>query len=109
MNNKLIGALVVVAALAVIGCYIPPSNPVTQQISQSLGATSEQLTDGACFLKEGLHICPFKVPFTSATTTTLCSVKTPTASSTIDQAAMNIISAGSFPTTVSFSISTSTT
>lgn len=90
------GAVVVVAIIA-LGAYIYPKvnygmlrvdgtevqKMVSQEVSKiSLGAQSEQVTEGACFYFQGAHICASTKVMSSASTT--CSFLSPPATSSVE-------------------------
>lgn len=108
-NKKLIMTSAISTALiALLLVFFGPNvaNIVKDAQDKSLGATSSQVTDGDCLFANGMHLCPFKVGI-SATSTMLCTIKSPAATTTLVSFAMNVFSAGSIPSSVVFDISTS--
>ena len=85
MNNKIIvGALVILAVVAGYAALRPPVEITKETIKeiQQLGAQSETLTDGNCYLFNGQHRCPVRTTLTQATST-VCSFRSPNATSTL--------------------------
>ncbi len=95
MKNALIAAVVAVVVVVLAYMFFPP---VTNVVDQTFGATSQQVTDGNCFLSpEGVHICPTKRPLTTATTTA-CAIRSPSATSTLVRTVVQVTTATSTAT-----------
>lgn len=76
MNKNLGVALVVILVIATAGAYLYP------KAQQPLGAQSESVTDGSCYNYMGVQVCPNYATMKIATTT-VCALRSPSATSTL--------------------------
>lgn len=99
MKNTLITiVLAAVVALGVSALHSSPPKP---------GATSISVTDGdQCLFVGGIHTCHYSVAM-AATSTVLCSIKTPTATSTIRMFVPYIFVGSTSAATITLATSTS--
>lgn len=82
MNNIITSAIVAtVVGLAVVSVMLS----MQPKPEKPLAAQSQLVTAGDCFFLNGQHSCPTTKALTTATTT-VCSVKSPSATSTLDRA-----------------------
>ena len=78
MNKNLGVALVVILVIATAGAYLF----LSQKGGNPLGGQPSQVTEGNCLFVDGARICPKTVKMNQASTT-VCSFKSPTATSTV--------------------------
>ncbi len=98
MNNIITSAIVAVVVGLVTVTTVLSIQPAPAP-SEPLAATSQQVTDGGCYFLGGLHTCPVRKALTTATTT-VCSIKSPAATSTLDRARITLTVSSTTASTV---------
>ena len=86
MNKNIGVGLVAVLIIATIGGYMFP------KALPPFGAQSQSVTDGSCYNLEGVVKCPVRSTLTQATTT-VCALKSPSATSTLVYGNMTMVNA----------------
>ena len=84
MKKNAVLALVAVLVIAIGGYMFPKVIP--------FGAQSQSVTDGSCYNLEGVVKCPVRSTLTQATTT-VCALKSPSATSTLVYGNMTMVRA----------------
>jgi hypothetical protein len=100
-------ALIALAALIVLGVGYVVYNQARVSEDTSLGAQSQQVADGDCYLLNGNRVCP-KTTGLNTASTTICSIKAPAATSTLESASARLRVSSTTDMILTFSKATNT-